>query len=139
MNYDCKADEIIAELKSIYKTEWTIAYKALTGCTPSNGMKNTIDFLGEILKVKKGRFYYNFSLMIVLHFYAINGRNYIKYYRDLDENISFIYLLYRVFGTHIKLFTNTCFDTIYHPGLSIEIVIHITVNYITNYVFKLPV
>lgn len=51
INFKCKPEEIITELSHVYETDWNRAYTALTGCQPSNGIKNTIDFLGEILKV----------------------------------------------------------------------------------------
>ncbi|XP_045206728.2 uncharacterized protein LOC123558968 [Mercenaria mercenaria] len=54
VSYECKPEEIVTELNHVYDTEWSLAYHALTTCQPSNGMKNTIDFLGEILKLSAG-------------------------------------------------------------------------------------
>lgn len=47
---NCKPEEIVFELSNVYEMDWKLAYDGLTGCQPSNGMKNSIDFLSDILK-----------------------------------------------------------------------------------------
>ncbi|KAL4229699.1 hypothetical protein ACF0H5_010087 [Mactra antiquata] len=51
ISVDCDTDEIVEELAVMYEHDWNNSFKALTCCQPSNGLKNSISFLGEILKV----------------------------------------------------------------------------------------